>query len=172
MTCTNFQYYTGNWLLRTTNNPYYFEGNTRLQIFNDGNLCFRTKQSDFIWTNIRKKTGIYNFDADNKILTIDYNKITYYKNTFFGIQIPKCDIKNVEYNKKTNFTCLLDTYNVLYLYDKDKNYHYLFDLYIEELKTPKIETTINNFIFFQIISFIINTTLTISLKHSIPNEIF
>jgi hypothetical protein len=79
----NFQYYTGNWLLRTTNNIYYKEGNTRLQIENDGNLCFRTKYNNYIFGEVRKKKGKYNFDNNNMQLNINFDSICFYKNSFF-----------------------------------------------------------------------------------------
>jgi len=66
---------------------------------------------------------------------------------------------------------MLETYDKLYLYDYINNYHYLYDLYIKELEIPEIETSLNNYIFIQILSFIINTVLTLSLRHIILDNL-
>jgi len=70
---SNFKYYTGNWLLRTTNNPYYKEGNTRLLIDIDGIICFRTKQNNYIFNEVRKKNGKFNFNSSTMILNIQFD---------------------------------------------------------------------------------------------------
>ena len=169
---SNFKYYTGNWLLRSTNNPYYNEGNTRLQIYNDGTLCFRTKQNNYIFNEIRKKNGKYIFDDNNMILNIQFDTIIFYKNSFFGIKTSKFNRRIEECNTIVQLNCTLETYDKLYLYDYINNYHYLYDLYIEELEIPRIETSLNNFIFIQIFSFIINTLLTLSLRNIILDNNF
>ena len=168
---SNFKYYTGNWLLRTTNNPYYKEGNTRLLIDNDGIICFRTKQNNYIFNEVRKKNGKFNFNSSTMILNIQFDSIVFYKNTLFGIKTFKFDRRIEECNSNINLECMLETYDKLYLYDYINNYHYLYDLYIKELEIPEIETSLNNYIFIQILSFIINTLLTLSLRHIILDNL-
>ena len=168
---SNFKYYTGNWLLRTTNNPYYKEGNTRLLIDNEGHICFRTKQNNYIFNEVRKKNGKFNFNSSTMILNIQFDSIVFYKNAFFGIKTFKFDRRIEECSTNINLECTLETYDKLYLYDYINNYHYLYDLYIKELEIPQIETSLNNYIFIQILSFIINTLLTLSLRHTILNNL-
>jgi len=167
---TNFNYFNGEWLLRTSNNPNYQVGNTRLQIDN-GTICFRTKYSDYVFNEVRKKKGTYNYNSNNMVLNIQFESLSFYKNSLFGIRTPKFNKRSEEYNNCISLDCTLDTYDKLYLYNKDKGYYYLFDLYIEELKIPKIETSLNNYIFVQIFSFLINTLLTLSVRHILLDNI-
>jgi hypothetical protein len=174
-------FYTGKWLLRYSNDNYFNNAITYLYI-DEKNIIIKKKVSSGFFQEVYNITGSYTFtdnsqniyfNNENKnILNINFNKIESYTNSFFGIEIPKLNYKEIIINDTIKYNCYLESYNKIYLYDYKTKSQYLFDLYINDFNKYKIETQLNNFLFIQTLNFILSTLFQISLRHIIINNLF
>jgi len=164
-----FHFYTGKWLLRSTNDNNFKNGITYLYV-DENNIIIKKKLPYGFFQEIYNMTGNYTFIENKNILNINFNHVQTYTNSFFGIEIPKLNYKEEIINDTFEYKCYLESYNKIYLYDYKTKSHYLFDLYINDFNKYKIETQLNNFLFIQTINFILSTFLQISLRHIILNN--
>lgn len=111
---------------------------------------------------LNKNNKLNNIIADNDVkLIINFNNINKYSYSFFGVEYPEIKYKqNSDYNICKNIRVRQKDYT-LYINDIDNNLYYLFDLNqnLSMYKLPYVETAINNLLFTQLISFIINFIL-------------
>jgi hypothetical protein len=166
-----FHFYTGKWLLRSTNDHNFKKGVTYLYV-GEKDIIIKKKIAYGFFQNIYNMSGRYNYIEDKNILNINFNTIHTFTNSVFGIEIPIINKKEELINNTIKYTCYIENYNKIYLYDYKTKSHYLFDLYINDYNKYKIETSLNNFLFLQTINFIISTFLHISLRHIILNNLF
>lgn len=149
----------GTWILRSSNDILIDKGISYVLINYDDTIKFRTLYKDgFIGIKKSISGSILNvteYDKDKYLIDITYSQINKYSYSIFGVEIP-------EFKSKTKYNKINRKINVS-LHDKTlliKDYktplYYLLDLQIGKIQQPYIETGINNLIFTQTFSFILN----------------
>jgi len=174
----------GTWVLRSSNDMLIDKGVSYIIINYDDTIKFRTLYRDgfvgmkkSISGNILNITEYYDdteaesslyMSNNDRVVTphikeasckylidINYSHINKYSYSIFGVEIP-------EFKSKTKYSKIERKINVslhdktLLIRDNKIPLYYLFDLQIGKVQQPFIETGINNFIFIQTFSFILN----------------
>lgn len=178
-------YLLGTYLLRKTNDKAIISKYTYLILNEDDNFKLKTINLNGIFATKISKNGKFKFIknyktifnplyyltinnklnnivADNDVkLIIKFNNINKYVYSFFGVEYPEIKYKqNSDYSIQKNIR-VKQKDNTLYVSDIDNNLYYLFDLNqnLSMYKLPYVETAINNLLFTQLISFVINFIL-------------
>ena len=112
-----------------------------------------------------KILNITNFNNCEYSVDLVYSQLNKYSYSIFGVEIPefKSETKNNIVKKQVNVT-LYD--KSLLVQDCQIPVYYLFDLQIGKIQQPFIETGLNNFIFTQTVSFLLNLILA-KILHNI-----
>jgi hypothetical protein len=76
-----------------------------------------------------------------------------------GIEIPEFKSKSMSYNKITDLTVTIFDKTLLIM-DNDLCLYYIFDLTIGKIKYPNVETSLNTFLFTQVISIFLSIIIT------------
>jgi len=149
----------GTWILRSTNDKLLNNCLSYIVINYDDTIKFKTlKQEGFIGTKISTSgriLNITNFNDNDYSVNIVYSESNKYSYSVFGIEIPelKSELNNNIIRKDIDVR-LYD--KSILVKDCNTPLYYLFDLQIGKIKNPYIETGLNNFIFSQTISFLLN----------------
>ena len=168
----SYHLFLGTWVLRSCNNPFLYQKTCYLIVNYDDTIKFRTlNQYGFlgIKNSISGKiTNITKFDNTNYEINFVYSDSNKYTYSLVGIETPeyKFFTKNYLFKKSVNISLYDKT---LIVDDNQSNLYYLFDLNIGILKKPNIEISLNNFLFTQVISFIINVFFA-QLLHNIFSD--
>lgn len=152
----------GTWILRSTNDIFLEKGISYVLINYDDSIKFRTLYKEgFIGIKKSISGNILNvteYENDKYSIDIAYSQVNKYSYSIFGVEIP-------EFKAKTQYSTTKRKINVT-LHDKTlivKDYktplYYLFDLQIGRVHQPFVETGINNLIFTQTFSFVLNLIL-------------
>lgn len=178
-------YLLGTYLLRKTNDKAIISKYTYLILNEDDSFKLKTINLNGIFGTKISKNGnfkiiknyktifnpIYYLTINNKLnnilpdndveLLINFNNINKYSYSFFGVEYPE-----IKYKQNSNYSIqkhirVKQKINTLYITDIDNKFYYIFDLNqnLSMYKLPYVETAINNLLFTQIISFIINFIL-------------
>lgn len=149
----------GTWVLRSSNDMLIDKGVSYIIINYDDTIKFRTLYRDgFVGMKKSISGNILNiteYDNSKYLIDINYSHINKYSYSIFGVEIP-------EFKSKTKYSKIERKINVslhdktLLITDNKIPLYYLFDLQIGKVQQPFIETGINNFIFIQTFSFILN----------------
>lgn len=159
----------GTWILRSSNDKLLNRGMSYIIINYDDTIKFRTLYQDGFFGIKKSISGkilnITNFDDYEYSVDLVYSQLNKYSYSVFGIEIPefKSETKNDIIKKKVNVT--LHDKSIL-IKDCQIPLYYLFDLQIGKIQQPFIETGLNNFIFTQTISFLLNLILA-KILHNI-----
>jgi len=152
----------GKWILRSTNDYNLKQGITYLDIKDENTIEVETRIADHFFEKRAIRYGTIN--RLGTAVDVDlHSKITY-PYSLFGTEIfiPKLDQGHNNYDYKKKFI-IKQNLNKLCVTDVNSNHYYLWETYNKESSTPKIETKWNNFIFLQIITFLLNIIFAQSL---------
>lgn len=159
----------GTWILRSSNDKLLHRGISYIIINNDDTIKFRTLYQESFFGIKKSISGkilnITNFNNCEYSVDLVYSQLNKYSYSIFGVEIPefKSETKNNIVKKQVNVT-LYD--KSLLVQDCQIPVYYLFDLQIGKIQQPFIETGLNNFIFTQTVSFLLNLILA-KILHNI-----
>ena len=149
----------GTWVLRITNDKNFHKDFTYIKIDEEPIIKIKSIQ-DNNYIGIKKSMTAFITELEqvkNKKNTykfkLNFSTNNFYSYSFLGIQIPEIWSKTELYDNEKKYNLELFDKNMIITY---KDYYYIFDLSIGQLKYPNIETNINTFMFTQIFSIILN----------------
>ena len=159
--------FLGVWLLRATNDYNFKESTTLLEIKEDCKLELFTKFNDGIFGKTFKRIGYISEPPKYCLSKIDlfFTKKILFSYSILGFKIPEAAKTYYTYDKPKRFKIKREGNTIIVNENKSKLF-YIFDLYVKEYNTPPIETRWNNFIFIQIVSFLLNIILVQFLNYS------
>jgi len=165
--------FLGLWLMRATNDKNFNSqtmGTTFLEINQNYKLSLYSKFNDGIFGKTYKRIGYINEPPKQEVKHIDmyFTKKSISSYSILGFEIPESAKTLYTYERPKSFVIKREG-NTLVVQDKKKLLFYIFDLYIQETRTPSIETRWNNFLFIQFISFLLNICLVQTLNTILQN---
>jgi len=153
----------GTWVLRITNDINVESGLNFVKINEDPIIKFKTVKQEGIFGIKKSRTAIVkNVRATSKNsyrFTLNYSTKNTYSYSFLGIEIPEIKSKSITYNKVKDLTINIFDKTLLIM-DDDLYLYYIFDLNIGNIKYPNVETSLNTFLFTQLISILISLIFT------------
>jgi hypothetical protein len=153
----------GTWVLRMSNDLNIGKGLNYIQIQEEPIIKIKTFNQDGFFGQKKSRTAyisdINYLDENNYSFLLKFSRKNIYSYSFLGIEIPEYKSDSLSYNKEEKYVIKL--YDKTLIISDHENYlYYIFDLYIGKLKYPNAETSINTFIFTQIISIILSIIFT------------
>jgi hypothetical protein len=155
--------FLGLWLMRATNDNSFDPktmGTTFLEIKENYMLSLYSKYNDGIIGKTYKRIGYIHEPPkrDIKHINMYFTKKSISSYSILGFEIPESAKTLYTYERPKSFIIKREG-NTLVIQNKKNKMFYIFDLYIQETQTPPIETRWNNFLFIQLVSFILNICL-------------
>jgi hypothetical protein len=153
----------GTWILRITNDIKIDDGLNFIKINEEPIIKLKTVKQEGVFGIKKSRTAIIeNINPVSKNsfnFTLNYSKKNTYSYSFLGIEIPEFKSKSISYNKITDLTVTIFDKTILIM-DNDLCLYYIFDLTIGKIKYPNIETSLNTFLFTQIIGILLSIIIT------------
>jgi len=153
----------GTWILRITNDVNVDSGLNFIKINEEPIIKLKTVKQEGVFGIKKSRTAIIenikHVSKNSYNFTLNYSKKNTYSYSFLGIEIPEFKSKSVSYNKITDLSVTMFDKTLL-ITDNDLCFYYIFDLTIGNIKYPNVETTLNTFLFTQLISILISIIIT------------
>jgi hypothetical protein len=156
----------GTWMLRYTNDRQLENTQTFLEFNHNKKIKLKTIYQDGVIGKKISRIGYVknikiiknDINVTKTIVSIQYEYITKYSFSIFGIKIP--EIKNENKYLLVNQELSVNIFEKTIIFENTKlPIYYIFDLQIGKIKLPFVETYLNTFIFTQFISFFFNIIL-------------
>ena len=156
----------GTWILRISNDINLEKGLNYIQIQEEPIIKLKTLNQDGLFGIKKSRTAYINdityLDENSYSFKLKYSRKNTYSYSFLGIEIPEFKSNSIEYYKEKNLTIKFFEKTAI-ITDNDKDFYYIFDLYIGRIKYPNAETSIDTFIFTQLFSIIISLLISRSI---------
>lgn len=158
--------FVGSWKLRTSNDVN-FNYYVYLKLNIDNTFKLRSVKSNGIFAIKTSKYGKINYNLIYNLLKlnfirkrsyfdIEFKSINKYSYSIFGIEIPEIKFDSNEFYNINHKISVKYFDKSLYITNLETNKYYIFDMYNDKEKKPYVEMSLNNLLFTQIFSFIIN----------------
>ena len=175
----------GTWVLRSTNDDKFIINYTYLTLEENNKIKLKTiylnkifaaqisrygelkllKKNNINLKNLFKPRILNLMKENNNVdLLINFNKLSKFSYSVFGIEIPEVKFKEL------NDYCSYKNINVkqydktIFIVDNESKLYYLFDLSYNTNRVPLTEVTLNTLLITQFISFLINLGLVNFIK--------
>jgi hypothetical protein len=149
----------GTWILRITNDINIESGLNFVQINEEPIIKLKTvKQEGFFGIKKSRTAVIENIKNTHKNsynFTLNYSTKNTYSYSFLGIEIPEFKSKSVTYDKINDLTLNIFDKTLL-VTDNELSLYYIFDLNVGKIKYPNVETSLNTFLFTQLIGILLS----------------
>jgi len=150
----------GKWILRSTNDYNLKQSITYLDIKDENTIEVETRLTDSFFE--KKVIRFGNIKRTGNLVDVKLKRKLILPYSFFGTEIPELQKEHENYDYEKKFI-INQSYNKLCVTELDTNLYYLWETHNKEATVPKIETKWNNFIFLQIITFLLNVIFAQSL---------
>lgn len=160
------RFFIGSWKLRSSNDDN-FNDYVYLKLNIDNTFKLRSVKSNGIFAIKTSKYGKINYNLIYNLLKlnfirkrsyfdIEFKSINKYSYSIFGIEIPEIKFDSNEFYNINHKISVKYFEKSLYITNLETNKYYIFDMYDDKEKKPYVEMSLNNLLFTQIFSFIIN----------------
>jgi hypothetical protein len=153
----------GTWILRITNDLNVDNGLNYMKINEEPIIKLKTVKQEELFGIKKSRTAmienVKQLTENSYNFTLNYSRKNTYSYSILGIEIPEFQSKSMTYYKVSELTITIFDKTLLII-DNSQYLYYIFDLSIGKIKYPHIETSLNTFLFTQIISILLSIIIT------------
>ena len=149
----------GTWILRITNDINIENGLNFVQINEEPIIKLKTVKQEGLFGIKKSRTAVIknikNTHKNSYNFTLNYSTKNTYSYSFLGIEIPEFKSKSITYDKINDLSLNIFDKTLL-VTDNDLSLYYIFDLNVGKIKYPNVETSLNTFLFTQLIGILLS----------------